>query len=400
MKYILQKIRTFWKKETVLSITIILALLSMFIVRPNAGYLDYIDVRTLVILFSMMAVVAGLKKLGVFDWLAQKLLHTVQKSHTIKKAGGSAEVAAVSTILVGLCFFGSMLITNDASLITFVPFTIAILKQMENVVDEKTMIRVVVMQTIAANLGSMLTPIGNPQNLYLYGLANMEAGQFVWMMLPLSLASLVMLFLWIWVPVLIGKRKAANPGCAAMPDQIPVNNSKMQEKVWKLIAYLLLLVCGLLSVGHLLPIWILLALVLAFTLLFDRKVLLKIDYSLLGTFVALFIFVGNLGHQEAFSSFLHSILNEHEVMVSVLASQVMSNVPAAILLSGFTNQIEALIIGTNLGGLGTLIASMASLISFKYIARENPKLRGRFFIEFTIANLLFLAALLAIYYLL
>ena len=170
-------------------------------------------------------------------------------------------------------------------------------------------------------------------------------------------------------------------------------NSTISDKK-KFLVYLLLFFVSLLAVGHILSIWIVLVLVLIWAAAFDRGLFKSADYALLGTFAALFIFIGNLGRIPAFCEFLESLIQTREVIVAVVASQIMSNVPAAILLSGFTNQYQALIIGTNLGGLGTMIASMASLISFKYISREDPSGRGRYFAWFTVANVILLAILL------
>ena len=311
-----------FQKEPVLSIATCLAIISAFFVPPDAEYLGYIDFRTLAILFSLMTVMAGLRGQGVFDRLGHALL-----SHT-------RTTLQLTAVLVGLCFFSSMLITNDVSLLTFVPFTFVVLNSLNASVRSKLLLPIVCMQTIAANLGSMLTPLGNPQNLYLYGKSGMDISSFVLLMLPYSIISLVLIAIWaVWL-------------CREDSD-IVVTHSAVNS-----------------------------------------------DYSLILTFVALFIFIGNLGRIEAFSGWLQNILAGHEVLVSVLASQVTSNVPAAILLSGFTDNFRALIIGTNLGGLGTLIASMASLISYRQIANEVPAEKGHYFAMFTISNVVFLAILM------
>lgn len=380
-------IKCFIKKEIVLVISMVLAVLSMLFVPPDAEYLGYIDFRTLAILFCMMTIVAGLRKLGLFELLAGRLLGAVHG------------MPMISMILVGLCFFLSMLITNDVALITFVPFTIVTLKQMGEDMENKHLVRIVVMQTIAANLGSMLTPIGNPQNLYLFGKSNMSFPEFFGLMLPYSLVALLLLVCWIWIPVLIEKMRSSrqNGGCQSNPagrgEVSPETVSGIRAPAWRLLMYLLLFVLSLLGVARILPVAVVFLIVLGFAVVADRGVVRAVDYSLLGTFVALFIFIGNLGRQQAFSDFLHYMIDGREVFTAIAASQVMSNVPAAILLSGFTDNTRALIVGTNLGGLGTLIASMASLISFKYIVREDGELKGHFFRLFTVANIAFLAVL-------
>ena len=393
----MSRMKNFIKKEMVLSIAILLAVISAFLVLPDRQYLDYIDFRTLGILFSLMAVVAGLRQLGLFDWFAGRLL---QRVHGI---------GAITTVLILLCFFSSMLITNDVSLITFVPFTIVLAHKMPTIITEKWLLRIVVMQTIAANLGSMLTPIGNPQNLYLYGKTEMSVADFINLLLPYTVAALVLLLGWIAICAWRDRKQAIVDPDDRMENQrgklAAVKNDAENKQIsgndiqniqlnWKLIGYIMLFAFSLLVVARMISYGILVGVVLLYIVLCDRKILGEVDYSLLATFVALFIFIGNIGRIDVFHDWLQHIITGREVITSVLASQVMSNVPAAILLSGFTENIQALIIGTNLGGLGTLIASMASLISFKYIAKENVTLRGRYFLSFTIANVVFLVVML------
>lgn len=406
----MKKILYFIKKETVLSIAVVLAVMSVFFVAPDREYISYIDFRTLAILFCLMSIVAGLRNIDVFDKLAERLL---AKVHGI---GG------VTVILVCLCFFMSMFITNDVSLITFVPFAIIIMKKLNPDPDSKWMLKVIVMQTIAANLGSMLTPLGNPQNLYLYGKAGIGIAEFLKIMLPYTVCAFALLMAWIGLASMVRKRKLGHDGKTEIKqnkgldsaedkastkrqkDSLGASGSKWEKKdaewIEKFTAYIILFVISLLAVSHILPYGVPFALVFLYLLLRDRKILTQVDYSLLCIFIALFIFIGNLGRIPAFSQLLSDILTGREVVTSVIASQVMSNVPAAILLSGFTDHIRELVIGTNLGGLGTLIASMASLISFKYVAREDRSFRGRYFLEFTVANVIFLFIMMILYRLL
>lgn len=401
----MKRILFFIKKETVLVVAILLAVISMIFIPPDQQYPEYIDFRTLGILFGLMTCVAGVQQLGVFDRLAGMLL---------RKVSGRM---AITSVLVMLCFFSSMLLTNDVALITFVPFSLILLQRKKELFDEKWILRIVVMQTIAANLGSMLTPIGNPQNLYLFGLAQMRIEKFILLMLPYSVMAFLVLIIWIILASGISRIYARND---QKQDQTTIKNiqdnkitfskedgrhqlseEKHSEKSisfsWKLWCYCVLFLLGLLVVGRVLPWSVFTVFVLVFTFAADRKTLMKVDYSLLGTFAALFIFIGNLGRIEVFRQFLERMIRGREMVTSVLASQVMSNVPAAILLSGFTDTIPNLIVGTNIGGLGTLIASMASLISFKYIAREYPAQKGRYFCMFTLANVFFLLVMLIVY---
>ena len=241
----------------------------------------------------------------------------------------------------------------------------------------------VVLQTVAANLGSVLTPVGNPQNLYLYSRYGLTLGVFFRTMLPLTLAAAVLLGLCL---LLTRSRPLSIPDFRSAP-------AVGDRRLWLYLA-LFLLCLG--AVAKWVPVWAAFLAVLAALLLADRPVLGKVDYALLLTFVGFFLFVGNLGRLEVFRALFQNLLTGHEVLCAVLASQCLSNVPAALLLSGFTENGTALLVGTNLGGLGTLIASMASLISYKQIARNAPGLRNRYLGWFTMANVGFLLILLGL----
>ena len=371
-KNVLGKIIEWCKNEAVLSIAMILAVISAFFLHPDKQYIGYIDFRTLAILFCLMAVMAGLQKLGFFNSIAEKLLQMVK------------HIRGIVFILIMLCFFSSMLITNDVALITFVPFTFIVLHMILGKAAEKLIVPVVVMQTIAANLGSMLTPIGNPQNLYLYGKSGMDFAEFIVLMLPYTIVSFCLLAGWCILFPYKGEKKVI----LEMKECTDISAYKKE-----LMIYAVLFVTCLLTVAHVLPYGVTLALVIAVVFWLDKRVLCQVDYALLLTFVGFFIFIGNMGRVPVFNELIQKIIAGNEILTSVAASQFMSNVPAALLLSGFTNQYELLIIGTNLGGLGTIIASMASLISFKYIGKEYRHLRGRYLLYFTAANILFLLVL-------
>ena len=375
----MKKTIAFIKKEMVLCIALLLAVISSCIIPPDKEYAGYIDFRTLAILFCLMSVMAGLQKMGVFGWIARGLLRRV-------KGFGS-----LVQVLMLLCFFSGMFITNDVALITFVPFTFTVLGMMGGELRRKLVLPLVAMQTMAANLGSMLTPIGNPQNLYLYGRAGMSIGSFLLLMLPYVLFALVLLLIW---GVVLGRRRfgewkpeTVNPG---EQKEIPFLAKKGRRF---LICYLLLFLLCLLTVAHVLPWQVVLGVVLGSILLTDRQILAKVDYSLLLTFAGFFVFIGNVGRIPAFCSFLEGAVGGREVYAAIAASQVISNVPAALLLSGFTENYRQLLIGVNLGGLGTLIASMASLISYKYVAREETERKGAYMAVFTVSNLCFLAGM-------
>lgn len=371
-----QKMRNLWswcKKEAVLSIAIVLAIVSAFFVRPDKEYISYIDFKTLGILFCLMAVMAGLQKIGLFSYVAEKLLEIVN------------HIRGLIFILIMLCFFSSMLITNDVALITFVPFTFIVLHMILGEKAEKLVVPVVVMQTIAANLGSMLTPIGNPQNLYLYGKTTMSFAEFILFMLPYTVVAFVILAVWCFVFPYQGEKHV----------ELQLKENTLLGRYKKeILIYSVLFVLCLLEVAHVLPYQLVLAVVLVVVFFLDKEVLRRVDYALLFTFIGFFVFIGNMGRVPAFNALIQNIIDGNEILTSVVASQFMSNVPAALLLSGFTNKYELLIVGTNLGGLGTLIASMASLISFKYIGKEYKQLKGKYMVYFTVANVLFLAVLM------
>ena len=358
----MKKVLGFVKSEIVLVISFVLAAVSCFIVTPDKGYIEYIDFKTLALLFCLMAVTSGLGSMGVFRVLAEKMLKRV-KSFSL-----------LSLLLCLLCFFSSMLITNDVALITFVPFTLIIL----NMINKKgKAIILVTLETVAANLGSMATPIGNPQNLYLFSKYEMSMGDFFSAILPFAALSLVLVVIF---SLFTGKEK------------IEINTEKTDFSFdTKIIVYAVLFVLSLLSVFRAVDYRILLFVSLVAIVIFDRKVLKNIDYSLLLTFVFLFVFIGNLGRITVISEFLRNTVSGREIMTGIISSQVFSNVPAAILLSNFTDNVKDLLVGVNLGGLGTLIASMASLISFKLVQKEKIN-TGKYILVFSLVNIAFLGA--------
>lgn len=371
MSSIKSKLREILQKEKVLIIAAIAAMVSMFFVPPTMVYTEYIDVRVLCLLFSLMAVVAGFQSCHVFEALAQKLLTGEKKLRTI------------GWVLVALSFFTSMLITNDVALITFVPFTMLVLKM---VGGEKEAALIVVLQTVAANLGSMATPFGNPQNLYLYATYNMTGSEFLGTVLPLTVVSLVAL--WLCGFMVSGRRIQVNFSGAACV-----------ENKGKLGVYAILFVLCLLAVLRIAPYWIVTAVVAAALLVLDRKLLVKVDYALLLTFICFFIFAGNMGEISAVQNFLAGIMEKNALLTSALASQVISNVPAAVLLSEFTENGRTLLAGVNIGGLGTPIASLASLISLKLYSADAGAATGgtgRYMKLFMIFNVVGLIMLISI----
>ncbi len=357
-------IRTFVKREPVLILASLAALVSCFFVPPDAAYVGYIDFRTLALLYCLMTVVVGLRQAGLFSHMA----------HVLCRRASSTRVMGI--LLVLLCFFSAMVITNDVALLTFVPFAVVVLSMADR---EKDLIHIVVLQTVAANLGSMLTPVGNPQNLFLYSYYNLSIGDFLGATFPIWVLSLALVV----------------AGCLLLSGE-PIHAFLGEEpgihhrELWLHLA--LFAVC-LLVVMRLISWYVMLAVVAAVLLIFDRKLLLKADFMLLLTFVAFFIFAGNLGRMGAVAALLRRLLDGREYLTSVLASQVISNVPAAVLLAGFTDKARALLLGVNVGGLGTPIASLASLISLKLYSHSLSARIGRYLLEFTAVNVILLVIL-------
>ena len=364
-----QKIKNYLRGDAVLSVSLVLALLSCLIEPPSLQYLRYIDFNTLIMLFCLMLIIEGLREQNFLQFIGSRILIKVKTRRGI-----------VFT-LVFLCFISSMFITNDVSLITFVPVGIMIL-EMINLTDK--MCGTITLMTIAANLGSMFTPIGNPQNLYLFSLSGMGVPDFLELMwLYTGLAAFMLTVI---VVVFYPEEHL----------QLDMRTEQLDDK--RAVAfYLVLFTLCVLTVAHFVPHLVLLVIVTAALLYKNKKLFAQIDYSLLLTFLFFFIFVGNMNHIGSLHDFIGSILTGNEVLISVLVSQVVSNVPAAMLLSGYSDNYAALIIGTNMGGLGTLIASMASLISYKQVAAKYPHLRRQYLTIFTVDNLIFLAALYALY---
>lgn len=370
----MKKVIEFVKKETVLSIAFLMAVISAFIVPIDSQYIGYMDFRVLVLLFVLMSVMGGLQSLGIFEKLSYALLKYVKNTRSL------------TLLLVSLCFFLAMLITNDVALITFVPFTILILEK----VDKPTLlISVIVLETIAANLGSMLTPVGNPQNLYLYGLSGLSIQEFLLHMAPATALSFALLLICIFLQ----KKETITLATTS-------ETSGKKNPVLTAYYFVLFALC-LLTVAYLIPYPVLLIVSIPVLLIWDRTTLKNVDYSLLLTFISFFVFIGNMQRIPSVANMISSLVEGRELIVAFLASQVISNVPAAMLLSGFTDNYKDLLLGVNIGGLGTLIASLASLISYKYFtvhARKLPKelgiTKGKYMIHFTIMNLLFALVLL------
>ena len=359
----------FVKGQIVLVVSAVLAVASMLLVPPSRGYVDYIDVRMLCILFCFMAVVAGMRECHLFGAVAARLL------------AGRRSLRSLCLILVLLPFFCSMFITNDVALITFVPFTILVLGMAG---ERGGILPVVVLQTVAANLGSMLLPFGNHQNLFIYSRYGLGTGDMVLALAPYVIVGGVALCLM----------------CARFPTrEVHVDISRdrdVRSRGFLVLMFVLFALC-ILTVLHVVPWQAVLVITILAIALTHRRVLTRVDYGLLLTFVCLFVFTGNIAHIDAVSSALEGLMSWEPMLASLGISQVISNVPAATLLSGFTADWEGLLVGVDVGGFGTPIASMASMISLGFYSRTEGADTKRYLLWFTAANVVMVAVLVCVY---
>ena len=361
----LENIYGWIKREKVLFISALSALGTMFWITPDAEYITYIDWRVLALLFSLMAVTAGFQNCGIFHWLAVTLLKHSRYGWVL------------SVILVLLPFFCAMLVTNDVALLTFVPFTLLLL---DKIIYRKYAVIILVLQTLAANLGSMATPVGNPQNLFLYTTYELSASEFFSVMFPLTLISFIILTM---------------ASFMILPKKLP--DFELEGQIGQpvqLVIYGILFIGCLLTVFRILPYQITTIVVFLTLSAVNIQILKHLDYALLATFICFFIVSGNLGRMEAVQDFLQLFLQKDILLTAAVSSQFISNVPAAVLLSEFTNDWKPLLEGVNIGGLGTPVASLASLITLKiYLSYPGADLRKYFFL-FTSANVTGLIILL------
>ena len=374
----MRKITSTIRNNPILCISGLLALISCFFVLPDLQYLSYINVRVLAILFGLMLIVAALGHIGTFDVLTNKLLSKVKTYR------------GISLLMSLLSFFLSMFLTNDVSLVTLVPFAIMVLAPFGE--NRKLMFTLIIM-TVAANLGSMLTPIGNPQNLYLYDNYKIALPEFLLLMIPYSALSLALIVALTFILV---------KGSDKLP---PLKNTEVKKLSFvKLLIYFALFVLNILTVVGYVHFLISLGVTVSAMLIMDRKSFKKADYNLLATFVFFFILIGNIGRIDAITGALSGLVSSYPVPAAILSSQIISNVPAAMLLSAFTDDGKSLIIGTNLGGLGTLIASMASLITYRFHAKFSKEQKEKtgekqdnYILNFTIVNVIMLVILFGLY---
>lgn len=354
----------FFKNNVVMTVALIAAVITSFMVLPDKEYLGYFDFKTLTCLFCVLAVVCALKNIRFFYILARKIV----------EAGGNIRTCVL--MLIYITFIGSMLIANDMALLTFLPLGYYVLSTTKM---EKYMEVTFILQNIAANLGGMLTPFGNPQNLYLYSFFKIDTFEFVGIMAPCFSLAIVLITLCCIIFI--------------KPEKVILQKQRVNLPPAKTVIYLLLFAFSIAIVFRGIPYYFGLIIIPAFLLFMDRNALKSVDYPLLLTFVFFFVFAGNMARIPAVRGFFSYLLSKNTLIFSVLSCQVISNVPSAVLLSQFTENYADLLVGVNIGGAGTLIASLASLITFREYASHNPTKFKHYILTFSAFNFGFLAIL-------
>lgn len=361
------KLISFVKKEVVLSIAFVAMTITCFFVPPDLKYLDYFEYKTLIALFCMLAVVAGLKNTNVFELISRKLIGLFRTRR-----------AVIFALIFGTFFF-DMIVANDMSLITFLPLTYIVLHSTNN---DKYLGITFILQTIAANMGGMITPHGNPQNLYLYEYYQIPTLEFFGVLLVQSICVAVLLIV---ACLFIKNEKLALK-----------NDDRFEIKKKELLVYAILFVLVILSIFRVIPHVITLAAVVLTVLVVDRKRFKYVDYALLSTFCVFFIFSGNMARIDVIKEFIASIVESNTLLAGIISCQFISNVPTAIFLSNFTQNYSDLLVAVNIGSLGIIISSLASLITLKEFLKHQPKNFKKYMGTFTLVNTSFLAILLLV----
>ena len=359
-------ILNFFKSNIVMTVALLAAAVTSCLVPPDKNYIGYFDFKTLTCLFCVLAVVCALKNIRFFYILARKIVEVC------------GNIRSCVLMLVYITFIGSMLIANDMALLTFLPLGYYVLSATK---QEKYMEVTFILQNIAANLGGMLTPFGNPQNLYLYSFFKIDNLEFMGIMAPCFVVAIILITVCCLVFI--------------KPEKVLLQKQRVNLPPIKTIIYLILFIYSILIVFRSIPYWTGLIVIPLFLIFMDRDALKAVDYPLLLTFVFFFIFAGNMARIEVVRTAFSFLLSKSTLLFSVLSCQVISNVPSAVLLSQFTNNYADLLVGVNIGGAGTLIASLASLITFREYAKHNPTKFKHYILTFSLFNFGFLALLTA-----
>ena len=358
------KVWSFIKKNAVMCIAFVAAVITSFIIPVDKEYINYFDYKTLTCLFCVLAVVCALKNIKFFYMLARKVVQLFK----------NARLSILA--LVYITFIGSMLIANDMALLTFLPLGYLVLTTTGK---QKYMAFTFIMQNIAANLGGMLTPFGNPQNLYLYSKFEIPNLEFMGIMAPPFILSVILITACCFIFV--------------KPEPLSLSDEKILLNPTKTTVYLVLFALSIAIVFRGIPYWIGLIVIPIVLLFMDRKALVMVDYGLLFTFVFFFIFAGNMARIDVVRELFSMLLEKSTLLFSVISCQFISNVPSAILLSQFTGNYADLLVGVNIGGAGTLIASLASLITFREYVKHNPGKTRYYILMFSLFNFGFLIIL-------
>ena len=359
-------ILNFFKSNIVMTVALLAAAVTSCLVPPDKNYIGYFDFKTLTCLFCVLAVVCALKNIRFFYILARKIVEVC------------GNIRSCVLMLVYITFIGSMLIANDMALLTFLPLGYYVLSATK---QEKYMEVTFILQNIAANLGGMLTPFGFPQNLYLYSFFKIDNLEFMGIMAPCFVVAIILITVCCLVFI--------------KPEKVLLQKQRVNLPPTKTVIYLILFIYTILIVFRSIPYWTGLIVIPLFLIFMDRDALKAVDYPLLLTFVFFFIFAGNMARIEVVRTAFSFLLSKSTLLFSVLSCQVISNVPSAVLLSQFTNNYADLLVGVNIGGAGTLIASLASLITFREYAKHNPTKFKHYIITFSLFNFGFLAVLTA-----
>jgi Na+/H+ antiporter NhaD/arsenite permease-like protein len=363
-QFAIRNASSFLRKNVVMVVALLAAVITMFFVPPDKEYLGYFDVKTLTCLFCVLAVVCALKNIQFFYILAKKIVRSFR----------NARMSVLA--LVYITFIGSMLIANDMALLTFLPLGYLVLTSTGK---QKYMAFTFIMQNIAANLGGMLTPFGNPQNLYLYTRFEIPTMEFMGIMLLPFVVSVVLITIFCLIFV--------------KPEPLEVADEQVKLPLGRTILYLGLFALAIAIVFRGIPYGVGLVVIPAVLLIADRKALKMVDYPLLLTFVFFFVFAGNMARIQFVRDIFSGLLEKSTLLFSILSCQFISNVPSAILLSQFTENYRELLLGVNIGGVGTLISSLASLITFREYTAHNPGKSGYYIKTFSLFNLAFLVIL-------
>lgn len=359
----MRKILAFFKKELMLTVALVAAVASLFITPPSLDLLQNIDWKTLATLFMLLSVLEGFKQENIFNPL-------------LKRTSAISSMIWLSVFFVFAVFFTSMFVTNDVSLIIFVPLTIILFRAGGK---EQYIVPVLSLENIAAIRGSLLTPFGSPQNLFLFSQSGVSAKQFMLYMLPLWCISGVLLFCFI----VFLYRRDLKEKIVVGKEQVCVPWTK--ERLGKRILYVslfILVIATIVTRTSWWP-WVTLA-VFLMLLIFDFRILLKTDYVLLLTFLCFFVFSSSICRNPSISQFLSSSVRGHEYWWSILLSQLISNVPASIVLWPFTDNLKSLLYGLDSAGLCSIIGSLASVINLRLYMREYPGQAWKFMKGFTL----------------